>query len=120
ESYDCFVRPDTTIPFMAMPDGVEALLALASAPRDRLTRSAYNLTAFNPSAAAIRDLVVASFPDAAIDYKVDAKRQGIVDSWPAPGAASAARHDWDFRPTYDFERAFSEYLIPTIRERYHR
>src|SRR3954447_5587510 len=57
ERYDCFVRPDTTIPFMAMPDGVEALLALAAAPRDRLTRSAYNLTAFNPSATAIREVV---------------------------------------------------------------
>src|SRR5881227_1306542 len=33
DSYDCFVRPDTTIPFMAMPDGVDALLALAAAPR---------------------------------------------------------------------------------------
>ena len=65
EPYDCFVRPDTRIPFMAMPDGVEALIALAAAPRDRLTRSAYNLTAFNPSAAEIRDVVVAAFPDAA-------------------------------------------------------
>src|SRR5471032_1889546 len=83
EPYACFVRPDTTIPFMAMPDGVDALLALAAAPRDRLTRSAYNLMAFNPSAAEIRDVVVAAFPGATIDYHVDAKRQGIVDSWPA-------------------------------------
>src|SRR5476649_2657745 len=83
EPYDCFVRPDTTIPFMAMPDGVDALLTLAAAPRARLTRSAYNLTAFNPSAAKVRDVVVGAFPDAAIDYHVDAKRQGIVDSWPA-------------------------------------
>jgi nucleoside-diphosphate-sugar epimerase len=105
---------------MAMPDGVEALLALASAPRERLTRSAYNLTAFNPSAAAIREVVLASFPDAAIEYKVDAKRQGIVDSWPAAVDDSAARRDWGFNPRYDFERAFSEYLIPTIRQRYHR
>jgi hypothetical protein len=30
----------------------------------------------------------------------------------------AARRDWGFAPLYDFERAFSEYLIPTIRERY--
>src|SRR3954470_19614615 len=81
ERYDCFVRPDTTIPFMAMPDGVDALLALAGAPRDRLTRSAYNLTAFNPSAAAIREMVASAFPKATITYKVDAKRQGIVDSW---------------------------------------
>ncbi len=120
DAYDCFVRPDTTIPFMAMPDGVDALLALAAAPRDRLTRSAYNLMAFNPSAAEIRSVVVAAFPSAAIGYKVDAKRQGIVDSWPAAVDDAAARRDWGFRPHYDFDRAFREYLIPTIRQRYHR
>src|SRR5580765_7811879 len=120
EPYDCFVRPDTTIPFMAMPDGIDALLTLAAAPRQRLTRSAYNLTAFNPSASEIRDVVVAAFPDARIGYKADAKRQGIVDSWPAAVDDSAARHDWGFAPKYDFERAFQEYLIPTIRERYHK
>jgi nucleoside-diphosphate-sugar epimerase len=105
---------------MAMPDGVDALLALAAAPRDRLTRSAYNLAAFNPSAAEIRDVVVAAFPDATIGYTVDAKRQGIVDSWPAAVDDTAARRDWGFDPTYDFDRAFREYLIPTIRQRYHR
>jgi threonine 3-dehydrogenase len=120
EAYDCFVRPDTTIPFMAMPDGVDALLALASAPRGRLTRSAYNLSAFNPSAAQIRDVVLAAFPRAAIRYTVDAKRQGIVDSWPAAVDDSAARRDWGFDPRYDFERAFREYLIPMIQQRYHR
>src|SRR5436190_7849701 len=118
EPYDCFVRPDTTIPFMAMPDGIDALLMLASAPRARLTRTAYNVTAFHPSANEIRDVVVAAFPRARIGYKVDAKRQGIIDSWPAAVDDSAARHDWGFAPKYDFERAFQEYLIPTIRERY--
>src|SRR3989475_1283977 len=116
EPYACFVRPDTTIPFMTMPDGVEALLTLASAPRERLTRTAYNLSAFNPSAAAIRDVVVAAFPEASITYDVDAKRQAIVDSWPADVDDTAARHDWSFTPAYNFDRAFQEYLIPTIRE----
>jgi len=120
EPYDCFVRPDTRIPFMAMPDGVDALMTLAAAPREGLTRSAYNLTAFNPSAAEIRDVVVAAFPEASIGFTVDAKRQGIVDSWPAAVDDSAARRDWGFDPQYDFDRAFREYLIPTIRERYHR
>ena len=46
------------------------------------------------------------------------KRQGIVDSWPADVDDSAARRDWGFAPVYDVERAFSEYLVPTIRERY--
>ena len=82
EPYACFVRPDTRIPFMAMPDGVEALLALAAAPRERLTRTAYNLSAFNPSAEEIRDEVLRAFPDADITWQTDVKRQGIVDSWP--------------------------------------
>jgi nucleoside-diphosphate-sugar epimerase len=118
EPYACFVRPDTRIPFMVMPDAVEALLALASAPRERLTRTAYNVRAFNPSAADIRDLVLGAFPDATVTFTVDDKRQGIVDSWPEDVDDSAARQDWGFRPAYDFERAFREYLIPTIRRRY--
>jgi len=120
EDYDCFVRPDTKIPFMAMPDGVDALLTLAAAPRGHLTRSAYNLAAFNPSASEIRDVVVAAFPAARIVFRVDPKRQGIIDSWPAAVDDGAARRDWGFAPKYDFERAFHEYLIPTIRQRYRR
>src|ERR1043166_1125418 len=61
EHYACFVRPDTRIPFMAMPDAVDALLALAAAPAGRLTRVAYNLSAFNPSAEEVRALVVREF-----------------------------------------------------------
>ena len=118
EPYACFVRPDTRIPFMAMPDGVEALLTLAAVPRDRLTRTAYNVSAFSPTAEEIRRVVANAFPDARITWENDTKRQGIVDSWPAEVDDSAARRDWGFAPKYDFDRAFSEYLIPRIRERY--
>ena len=120
EPYRCFVRPDTTIPFMAMPDGVDALFKLCAAKRERLTRSTYNLTAFSRSAAGIREVVLAAFPEARIDYDVDRKRQGIVDSWPEDVDDGAARRDWGFQPRFDFERAFHEYLIPTIRDRYRR
>jgi nucleoside-diphosphate-sugar epimerase len=118
EAYACFVRPDTRIPFMAMPDGVEALLTLAQAPRDGLTRTAYNVSAFNPSAEEIRDIVLTAFPGADLSWQNDVRRQGIVDSWPADVDDTAARRDWGFAPRFDFERAFAEYLIPTIRKRY--
>lgn len=118
DRYDCFVRPDTRIPFMAMPDAIDALLRLAEAPREALTRTAYNLTAFSPTAQEIHDVVTAAFPRAAIGWRTDPKRQAIVDSWPADVDDSAARRDWGFRPQYDFRRAFDEYLIPTIRRRY--
>ena len=117
-AYECFVRPDTTIPFMAMPDATEALLKLAAAPRERLSRTTYNVRAFSASAGEIRDTALAAFPQAQITYRIDKKRQQIVDSWPADVDDSAARADWAFRSSYDFNRAFHEYLIPTIRRYY--
>jgi nucleoside-diphosphate-sugar epimerase len=105
---------------MAMPDGVDALLRLAAAPRDRLTRTAYNLSAFNPSAEEVRDEVIRAFPGAEISWQNDTRRQGIVDSWPSDVDDSAARRDWGFAPKYNFVSAFRDYLIPTIQARYRK
>jgi threonine 3-dehydrogenase len=118
EPYACFVRKDTRIPFMVMPDAIDALIHLAAAPRNRLTRTAYNLAAFSPTADQICEVVSRAFPRASVQWQTDAKRQQIVDSWPAEVDDSAARSDWNFNPHYDFTRAFDEYLIPTIRQRY--
>jgi nucleoside-diphosphate-sugar epimerase len=118
DAYDCFVRPDSRLPFMAMPDAIEALLKLSVAAPNRLSRTAYNVKAFTASADEIRETALRAFPDTRITYKVDAKRQAIVDSWPEDVDETAARRDWDFSPSYDFDRAFHQYLIPTIRERY--
>lgn len=118
QPYACFVRPDSRIPFMAMPDSIDALLKLAQAPREQLTRTVYNIGAFNPSAAEIREIILRAFPQAEITTQVDAKRQGIIDSWPMDVDDSAARNDWGFAPHYDLQRAFEEYLIPNIRKRY--
>ncbi len=116
---DSALRPsDTTIPFMVMPDACDALIGLARAPRERLTRTTYNVRGFSPSAAEIGAAVAAAFPEARITYKIDRKRQGIVDSWPADVDDSAAHTDWSFRPAYDFDRAFREYLIPTVSADY--
>jgi threonine 3-dehydrogenase len=120
EAYACFARPDTRIPFMAMPDGVDALLQLAAAPREKLRRTTYNVGAFNPSAEEVREVVLKAFPGAQITWEVDERRQGILDSWPADVDDCAARKDWGYAPKFDFERAFWEYLIPTIRGRYQK
>ena len=117
EPYTCFVRPDTRIPFMAMPDAISALLDLAKAPRERLTRTAYNLTAFSPTAQQIRDAVMGAFPGAVVQWGTDEKRQSIVDSWPEDVDDTAARREWGFAPMSDFDSAFADYLIPNVRER---
>jgi nucleoside-diphosphate-sugar epimerase len=118
--YPCFVRPDTRIPFMAMPDAIRCLLRLAAAPRDELSRAVYNVTAFSPSAEEIRAEVQAAIPKAEITFEVDARRQAIVDTWPAEVDDRLARTDWGHAPRYGFHEAFHDYLIPMIRARYNR
>lgn len=116
--YACFVRDDARIPFMAMPDGVDALLRLATAPAEKLTRRVYNISAFAPSAGEILQLTTRSFPKADVTFKPDVKRQGIIDGWPEDVNDDAARKDWGWKPAFGMERAFSEYLIPAITRRY--
>jgi len=118
EPYRCFVSPEVQIPFMAMPDAIHALLKLAAAPKESLTRLVYNVTSFSLTAAEVRDLVLSAFPDARIEFAPDKKRQAIVDTWPADLDDTAAHRDWKWEPEYDAERAFQEYLVPNIRERY--
>ncbi len=118
--YACFVREDVRIPFMAMPDAVKALIDLAKAPQASLSRPVYNVTSFSLSAAEFRELVLSYLPGAQITFEPDLKRQQIVDTWPADLDDSAARRDWAWQPAYDVERAFSEYLVPNIRRRYHQ
>ncbi|HEC23660.1 MAG TPA: NAD-dependent epimerase/dehydratase family protein [Chloroflexi bacterium] len=116
--YACFVREDTRMPFMAMPDALKALMTLELAPRDALTTHVYNVTSFNPSAGEILERVKAAFPDAQVTFEPDLKRQAIVDSWPIDQDDSRARRDWGWQPDYDLDRAFDEYLIPNIQKRY--
>ena len=116
--YACFVREDSVLPFMAMTDAVTALLQLAAAPADCLSHPIYNVTSFSLSAADFRDHVLRAFPDAQITFEPDWQRQGIVDSWPAELDDEAARRDWGWSPAFDLERAFDDYLVPNIRQRY--
>jgi len=118
QPYACFVREDARIPFMAMPDGIDALLRLVDTPAERLTRTVYNIGAFSPSAGELAEKTRQAFPGAKITFAPDLKRNGIVDSWPADVDDSAARKDWGHAPAYDFQKTFFDYLVPNIRARY--
>ncbi|MGB3713252.1 MAG: NAD-dependent epimerase/dehydratase family protein [Candidatus Promineifilaceae bacterium] len=118
KKYDCFVRPDTMIPFMVMPDAVTAIEQLAQAPPEAIKSRVYNVTSFSLTADEVRELVAGAFPEVEIGYAPDLKRQKIVDSWPADLDDRAARKEWGWQPAYDGRRAFEEYLIPNITKRY--
>jgi threonine 3-dehydrogenase len=116
--YTCFVEPDAKIPFMVMPDAVRALLELARADRESLSSCVYNIGAFSVSAGDIAARVRKSFPEAKIDYAPDPVRAKIVASWPEDVDDTRAHTDWGWRASYDWERAFDEYLVPSVKARY--
>ena len=116
--YSCFVRPDTTLPFMVMPDAIKALVNLEEADVSKISQQVYNVTSFSLSAQQIYEIVIQAFPQAQITFEPDPRRQKIVDTWPEDVDDSAARADWGWQPDYDLEHAFQGFLIPKIRERY--
>lgn len=118
KDYQCFVRPDSTIHFMAMPDAIEALLMLTNASKKELTTRVYNIKGFSASASNIEKIVKKHFPKAIISYKINPPRQAIVDSWSEDVNGSRAEKDWGWKAKYDFEKAFEEYLIPSIIKKY--
>ena len=117
-SYTCFVDPDARLPFMTMPDAVEAMLQLAEAEPAGLSAAVYNIKGFSASASEIREEVRRHYPAAEIDFDVSEEKQALVDSWPADVDDTRARTDWGLAPKHDLARALADYLIPALRRRY--
>jgi threonine 3-dehydrogenase len=120
KSYGCFVREDTRISFMAMPDAIKSLLMLLDVPREKLRHQVYNISAFALTAGEFRDRAIGAFPGAQISFEPNSRRQGIVDSWPEDVDDALARADWDWQPDYNVDAFFDEYFLPEIRKRYGR
>lgn len=116
--YACFVREDTKISFMAMPDAIKSLLMLVDVPRENLKHMVYNIAAFAITAGQFRDRALKAFPGADITFAPNPRRQGIVDSWPEDVDDSLARTEWNWKPDYDVDKFFDEYFLPEIRKRY--
>ncbi|MBI9047821.1 MAG: GDP-mannose 4,6-dehydratase [Anaerolineaceae bacterium] len=116
--YACFVRPDSVMPFMVMPDAVKSILLLEEIERNQLSQLVYNVTSFSASAEKLKEITLDAFPNAEISFAVDQKRQHIVDTWPAEIDDKAARKDWNWKPDFDMIQSFKEYIIPGVKNRY--
>lgn len=119
-SYTSYLREDTCLDMMYMPDALKAAVSLMEADYDKLRyHNAYNVTAmsFAPKdiAAAIRKYI----PEFAINYDIDPVRQSIADSWPDNMDDSAAREDWGWSPDYNLD-AMSRDMIKILQERFRR
>jgi nucleoside-diphosphate-sugar epimerase len=99
--YTCFVRENTVLPMMYMPDCIKATINLMEADRSKVKRhDSYNVAGVSFSAGELAVEIKKHIPDFKCDYSPDF-RQKIADSWPMSIDDSAARRDWGWKPTYD-------------------
>ncbi len=113
-AYAAFCEPRAKIPFMYMPDALRAIIELAEAPREKLTRSIYNIAAVTASAEEFADAVRARVPGVDLTFEPVPALQAILDSWPDELDDSAARADWGWHHEYDLDK-MSDDLITQVR-----
>jgi len=104
KKYTCFLKEDTYLPMMYMPDAIRATIELMEAPADRITvRTSYNISGMSFSPREIAACIKKHIPEFEIEYKPD-YRQAIADSWPQSINASVAGRDWGWKPEFDLEK----------------
>jgi len=108
--YNCFLKEDTVLPMMYMPDCIKATIDLMEADLSSLTRHAdYNLAAFSFSPSELVAEIKEHIPDLACSYNPDFRQQ-IADSWPRSIDDSAARRDWGWKPQYSLAAMVADML----------
>jgi len=115
--YECFVREDTRLPMMYMPDCIQCAIDLAEADFDRLEHHAdFNVNAMSFTAGELAAKIREFEPGFEIGYEPDF-RQEIADSWPNALEDSAARKEWDWNPEWDLQ-AMSVDMFEKLRARH--
>lgn len=104
KSYTCFLKEDTMLDMMYMPDALEAAVKLMESDSSKLKhRNAFNVTAFSITPKILSEKIKKYIPEFTIKYNVDPVRQAIADSWPNNMDDSVARDEWGWKPKFDLE-----------------
>lgn len=99
--YECFLKEDTYLPMLYMPDAIKGTLQLMEAPADQLSiRTSYNLSAMSFSPKELAAEIKKNIPNFEISYQPDF-RQAIADTWSQSIDDSQARKDWNWKPEFD-------------------
>jgi nucleoside-diphosphate-sugar epimerase len=110
KKYTCFLKDDTYLPMMYMPDAIRATIELMEAPKENITvRTSYNLSGMSFSPNEIGAEIKKHIPDFKLDCKPD-YRQAIADSWPQSIDDSVARRDWGWKNEFDLARMTEDML----------
>ena len=115
--YTCFLKADTRLDMMYMPDAIAALIALMEAePGKLIHRNSFNVTAMNFTPEELVAEIRKHIPAFEIRYEIDPVRQGIADSWPNSLDCSAARDEWGFAPQFTLS-AMVDDMLTKLRAR---
>jgi len=110
KKYTCFLREDTYLPMMYMPDAIRATIELMEAPVANISvRTSYNVSAMSFSPKEISAAIKNYIPEFNISYEPD-YRQSIADSWPQSIDDTVARNDWGWQPEYDLNKMTKDML----------
>ncbi len=110
KKYTSFLKEDTYLPMMYMPDAINATLQLMEAPKENIKiRTSYNIASMSFSPKEIAIEIKKHIPEFEIDYKPD-YRQSIADSWPQSIDDTAARFDWGWKHKYELPQMTKEML----------
>ncbi|MCK4894289.1 MAG: L-threonine 3-dehydrogenase, partial [Calditrichia bacterium] len=105
KQYTCFLKKDTYLDMMYMPDAINGAIMLMETDTQKLRhRNAFNVSAMSFSPEEIYQEIKKQIPEFKMGYKVDPVRQGIADSWPRSMDDSAARKEWGWNPFYNLEK----------------
>jgi nucleoside-diphosphate-sugar epimerase len=108
--YTCFLRPDSRLPMMYMPDAIDATLDIMEAPATSITiRSSYNLAAISFSPHELEASIRRKAPGFVPAYAPD-HRQQIADSWPQTIDDSFARKDWGWNHRFGLDAMVDDML----------
>jgi len=104
KKYKCFLKEDTYLPMMYMPDAIRATIELMEAPAEKISiRTSYNISGISFSPNEIAAEIKKNIKDFQITYSPD-YRQAIADSWPQSIDDSVARNDWGWKNEYDLSK----------------
>ncbi|MCB0269645.1 MAG: NAD-dependent epimerase/dehydratase family protein [Calditrichia bacterium] len=110
-----FIAQQTPLPFMYMPDAIKAILDLADAPANQLSRRNYNVHALSLTPAQITESIQKYTPGFNCDYKPDFRQQ-IAESWPHSIDDSNARKDWGWQPDFSLDAMTRDMLERLTRK----
>lgn len=110
KKYKCFLKEDTYLPMMYMPDAIRATIELMEADASKITtRTSYNISGMSFSPKEIATEIKKYIPEFLISYQPD-YRQPIADSWPKSIDDSVARKDWGWKEEFTLEAMAKDML----------